>query len=543
VPAAGTRIAPWRRPIGAGLAMLLMIAVLLVAQRLHWIQRGGLLAPVLAPSTVTIAPGIHLLGGLDPAAAYAVETPEGLVLIDSGLEPDARLLREQLSALGLGGQRLRAILLTHVHGDHSGGAETLRRTTGAKVYAGHADAAILRAGGPRDAFVSAFYMPDVTPHPTTVDVELWGDEVLDFGGVRFRALATGGHTPGSVCYLLEHNGVRVLFSGDVIMSLIGNETAASHLARPLGTYPAYLSPRYRGSAQAFLLTLRQLRALPAPDLVLPGHPRRDRTPQSPSMSQARWQALLDDGIRDMEALLARYERDGARFLDGTAQELLPDLYYLGDLEGAAVYGFFAASRFFMVDAPGGPALGDFLKARLNQLGRKPAVPAVVLLTSCDPQATAGLRQLIETSHAKVVVSPVGLTTVKDVCPPGTTIVSADALPDQGWFDVQPLSLAGRGLAPMAYRVRWAGKTVLFSGQIPVGTSRPAGMALRDDFARAPGDRPAYAASLDRLALLKPDLWLPLFSTDGQSARLYDADWDEVLAANRRVLRYSLQESP
>ena len=177
-----------------------------------------------------------------------------------------------MARLGLDWRRVRAVLLTHVHGDHTGGAEYLRANTGAKVYAGQGDAAVLRAGGPREAFFSIFSMPNDSPHPTTVDVELKGDEVLDFGDVRFRALATPGHTPGSICYLMERGPLRVLFAGDVISELLGNEEPTAAGRNPLGTYSAYLAPRYRGDAKDYLASLRKLRGLPVPDLVLPGHP-------------------------------------------------------------------------------------------------------------------------------------------------------------------------------------------------------------------------------------------------------------------------------
>ena len=106
-----------------------------------------------------------------------------------------------------------------------------------------------------------------------------------------------------------------------------------------------------------------LRALPVPDLVLPGHPRADPTPQEPRLSRQRWEAILDQGIAEMATLVARHEADGADFLDGEAKQLLPDLYYLGDFQGRAVYGFFASSRVLPGRRPG--------RARLASLPREP----------------------------------------------------------------------------------------------------------------------------------------------------------------------------
>ena len=126
--------------------------------------------PVLGPNPVTIVPGVHLLGGLVYAAAYAVETSEGLVLIDTGFEADAGPLKRELKTLGLDVRKLKAVLLTHIHGDHTGGAAYLRKTTGATVYAGRGDAELLRAGGAHETFFSLFYIPGAIPHPTPVDV-------------------------------------------------------------------------------------------------------------------------------------------------------------------------------------------------------------------------------------------------------------------------------------------------------------------------------------------------------------------------------------
>ena len=492
--------------------------------------------PFLASFALTVAPGIHMLGGLEPAAAYVVESSEGLVLIDTGLDPDAGPLRRQMAELGLDWKAVRAILLTHAHGDHSQGAQYLREQTGARVYAGQEDAAVLRAGGPHEALFSGFVLPDASAHPTTVDVELRGGEVVTVGNVRFEVLGTPGHTPGSICYLMERNGRRVLFSGDVIMSLVGDVKSTSKLASPLGTYSAYMAPPYRGSADAFVGTLRKLRALPAPDLVLPGHPRMDPTPQSPAMSQERWEALLDRGIRDMEQLLDRYARDGASFLDDRPKKLLPGLYYLGDWGGAAVYAFVAGSKLFVVGAPGGDGLNGFLAARLGELGVQPTTPTAVLLTSCGPEDAAGLRSLVEKSRARVVVSSAGRPRVEEMCPAGTVVLTEKELPAQGWFEVKALPLHGRGVGPMAYELSWAGKTVLFSGRIPVAVSKAGVDGLRLDYRGSRLNAPEYAASLSSLQELKPQLWLPAETGDRQNANLYDGDWEEVITGNRSLLR-------
>jgi glyoxylase-like metal-dependent hydrolase (beta-lactamase superfamily II) len=496
-------------------------------------------APLLGSSAITIAPGIHLLGGLSPSAAYAVETPDGIVLIDSGLQADASPLKAQMARLGLDWKRARVILLTHAHGDHTGGAEHLRAATGAKVYAGAGDAAVLRAGGPREAFFSAFSMPDVTTHATTIDITLKGGEVIELGSVRFRALAMPGHTPGSTCYLMERSGLRVLFAGDVISMLLGDSASHSRVRMPLGTYSAYLAPRYRGDAVTYLSSLRRLRDLDVPDLVLPGHPRSDPTPQSPRLSKARWEELLDRGIREMETLAARLEADGADFLDGDPKTLLPGLYYLGDLGGRAVYVLSASSRLFLVDAPGGPDLLEFVRGRLRRLGVEPLEPAAVLLTSDGESETAGLKELIERCHVMVVAPPAALRRLRETCPSGTVLLSTDELPTRGWFNVSPVPLRAGDISPVAYRLEWAGKSVLLSGQIPIKVKPE---SWPDTLRTSLSSRELaldMLISVYKLADPKPDLWLPATPVDGQNANLYDHDWEEVITANYQVVNSSL----
>lgn len=525
-----------RRRSAAGLiaARVLLAGLITWTSHLSAAQPDGP-APPLVPYAVTIRPGLHLLGALEPSAAYAVETGEGIVLIDSGLEGDAGLLKAQMARLNLDWKRIQAVLITHAHWDHAGGAEHIRAATGAKVYAGIGDAGVLRAGGPREALYSAFPLPAAARfHPTTIDVELKGGERIKLGDVTFLALATPGHTPGSICYLMERDGRRVLFGGDVISMLEGDEKSPARIWRPLGTYSTYLPPRFRGDARSYLASLRMLRTLPAPDLVLPGHPRGDPTPQTPQLPPERWEAILDRGIAEMRTLAARYETDGADFLDGEPKQLVPDLFYLGDFHDAAVYGFIASSKLFLVDAPGGPGLLPFVQSRLLKLGRKPDRPAAVLLTSCDPPSMAGLADLVRTCHPAVVAPSTELDHVMKACPPGTVLLPAEKLADQAWFEVSFLPIRGTGLASAAYRLRWAGKVVLFSGRIPLALKDHGEAELDREVAESRADALDYLASIHRLSAPRPDLWLPRFPVDGRNANLYDDDWQAILNINYRA---------
>ena len=493
--------------------------------------------PLLGRQGIRVAPGLYLMGSLSPSAVYVVETSDGLILVDSGLDRDAGPLKAEMAKLGLDWKRVRAILISHVHGDHSGGAEELRRATGAKVYAGEGDAQVLAAGGPREAFFSTFYMPDQPLHPTTVDVALKGGETIAVGDVRIQVLACPGHTPGSVCYLMERDNYRAFFAGDVIMMLRGDDLPRNALGKPLGTYSAYLSPRYRGDANAYLESLRRLRAMPVPDLVLPGHPAADVSPQSPCLSQERWQSLLAQGIDDLEKIVSRYAADGALFLDGTPKQLLSGLNYLGEFRGSAVFGFFASSRFFLVDAPGGPGLVDFVSERLRQLGRQPALPAAVLLTACDKAATGGLKELIEKCGCQVVASTEGIESLKESLPAGTTLIRAEDLPGKGWFPVVSIPLRGRGFAAAAYELDWEGKKVLCSGRIPLVITQETGQALIRELTGPGGDVRGYSASLFELRERKPDLWLPATPINDQNANLYERDWQTIIEDNFIVTNF------
>jgi hypothetical protein len=239
----------------------------------------------------------------------------------------------------------------------------------------------------------------------------------------------------------------------------------------------------------------------------------------------------------MEKVITRYKADGANFLDGIPKQLLPDLYYFGEFQRSAVYGFFAASRFFVVNAPGGPGLVDFLGTALRQLGREPAVPTAVLLTSCAPTETAGLRPLVEKYNSAVVAGAEGIPRLKEFLPKGTTFIAAEDLPGKGWFKVVAIPLRGRGLAPVAYELDWAGKKVLVTGRIPQSITQEKGQEVIRDLTSPLGDVGGYSASVFELRDRKPDLWLPGSPTNEQNANLYDRDWQNMIEDNVVLINF------
>ena len=150
------------------------------------------------------------------------ETGEAVLL-------DAANEHEQLLELSrrLGVTR---VLETHGHWDHIQ-AVTQMRDAGYSVGVTAADAAML----------------------PSYDEVIEDDSVIDVGRLRLHTIATPGHTPGSMCFLVE--GHPVLFSGDTLFpGGPGNTTFEG------GDFPTIIES-----------VDRRLFTLPADTLVLPGH--------------------------------------------------------------------------------------------------------------------------------------------------------------------------------------------------------------------------------------------------------------------------------
>lgn len=208
-----------------------------------------------------------------------------LVLIDPGPSDAVELevLDQQLGYALSGGGRLRAVLLTHGHGDHCGAAAYVSARYGAPVWA-HAAAGV------------------------AADRAIGDGEIIELAGAppwRLRAIHTPGHHPGHLAFLEESTGT--LIAGDMVANPGSIVIAPSHG----GDMTAYLASLDRLLAEEF--------AVAAPGHGLPMADGRERLAALKSHRLAREAAVLaawDGGLRDLEGLL------GAVY-GGTAPEAAP----------------------------------------------------------------------------------------------------------------------------------------------------------------------------------------------------------------------------
>lgn len=228
-----------------------------------------------------------VLGGEGPSgrgptvSTYYVHSQDCGAFIDAGF-PDLERTRPLLDYWrnSLGGPRTHWALVTHRHYEHAGGARLVKEATGAQVAAGAGDADAIEAEFGGDAGM--------------VDLPLRGGEGFNLAGRRVRAIASPGHTAGTVCYFLEDEGI--LFTGDHIM----------------GRGTVVVRTDEGGSMSQHIDSLRALLDLDL-KVILSGHGPAILEPKARISELVRHRlereeqvlALLRQGTSDVDALVAR----------------------------------------------------------------------------------------------------------------------------------------------------------------------------------------------------------------------------------------------
>ncbi len=155
------------------------------------------------------------------ANVYLLALGGGFALVDTGYRGKARKILRRIYSLGFAPTRIRHIIITHHHPDHTGGLAALKEVTGARAIAHKLDAPYIdgrlpQAGPSRPAWLSrraGMFRGMLATPPAAVDIEVEdGDELAVAGGVRI--IHTPGHTPGSISLYFAQEGL--VFTGDLL---------------------------------------------------------------------------------------------------------------------------------------------------------------------------------------------------------------------------------------------------------------------------------------------------------------------------------------
>jgi glyoxylase-like metal-dependent hydrolase (beta-lactamase superfamily II) len=172
-----------------------------------------------------VAEGVYSIGQRKGGRthAYVFERGEGLTVVDTLFDDDGELILELVRSIGRTPGDIEHIVLTHAHRSHLGGLASLKRLSGATVYAHEWEADIIE--GDRLAQpVSMLPRGSISTYPMRIGLALGrpkhepcpvdrglaeGDEI---GPLRIVHIP--GHTPGSLAFYDERR--RVLAVGDAV---------------------------------------------------------------------------------------------------------------------------------------------------------------------------------------------------------------------------------------------------------------------------------------------------------------------------------------
>ena len=202
-----------------------------------------------------IVGNIYYVGGAN-IASYLITTPQGHILIDTGMSEMHDIIANGVAALGFKTSDVRIMLSSHAHFDHVEGHAAMQRLAGAQVMAMTGDAEALESGRDTSALGANGW------EPVKVARVLRHNDTVSLGGTTLRALHTPGHTQGATVWItsVEEKGRRYN------LAFLGGTT-------PNAGVPLVNNPRHATVIDDTLRALRLLKAEVVPDIYLSGHPQ------------------------------------------------------------------------------------------------------------------------------------------------------------------------------------------------------------------------------------------------------------------------------
>jgi metallo-beta-lactamase class B len=174
-------------------------------------QQGFERLPVANKDWLRPFPGFRVIGNLYyvgsyDLASYLVTTPEGHILINTGVYGSTDLIRSSIESLGFEFDDIEILLTTQAHWDHVADLAEIKRVTGARLFAHEGDVASLEDGG-----VSDFRYPDGRApvfEPVAVDRHLQDGDTIELGSTVLTLHHHPGHTKGSssFSFMTEDDG-------------------------------------------------------------------------------------------------------------------------------------------------------------------------------------------------------------------------------------------------------------------------------------------------------------------------------------------------
>lgn len=247
------------RRIATAIALLLALSTMVVAQgprlfsREWYAQFSGAYSQPVVP--FRIVGNVYYVGATN-IASYLIVTPQGHILIDTGMTEMHDGIVRSVEQLGYAMSDIRILLASHAHFDHIEGHALMQRRTGAQVMAMTGDAEALESGHDTSALGAIGW------EPVPVSRRLNDGDTVTLGGTTLRAIHAPGHTRGATIWMttVEDDGRRY-------------RLAFLTTTTPNPGVPLFGNPRHQNVIDDTRKTFRKLKDEPEPDIVLVGHPQ------------------------------------------------------------------------------------------------------------------------------------------------------------------------------------------------------------------------------------------------------------------------------